>query len=213
MSVTKGDLENLIYYKSHIVLESGDLKSLKKNTIININDAATIYEEALIELQGMYEPGTDEYEDITTSLEELRTYASSKMGKDYGIDFYEYNDVIHEFSNAKIGTGSQAIEYLLKNIDLEAEAALVQEKIDAINAIDELNSTNVQDRSKLYKRLNIINSFIKSGQKPTDMLIYNLPVIPADLRPLVQLDGGRHSTSDINELYRRIIIRNNRLAK
>ncbi|UWV85664.1 hypothetical protein NW066_03395 [Mycoplasmopsis felis] len=58
-----------------------------------------------------------------------------------------------------------------------------------------------------------MSSFIRSGQKPTDMLIYNLPVIPADLRPLVQLDGGRHSTSDINELYRRIIIRNNRLNK
>ncbi|UUM19650.1 MULTISPECIES: DNA-directed RNA polymerase subunit beta' [unclassified Mycoplasma] len=211
--VSKTDLENLIYYKSHIVLESGSLKSLKKNTIININEAATIYEAALMEMLGQWDKDSDEYQDIYTALEELREYASSKMGKDYGIDFYEYNDIIHEFSDAKIGTGSQAIEYLLKNINLEAEAKLVQSKIDEINASPNFSTTSLQDRSKLYKRLTIINSFIKSGQKPTNMLIYNLPVIPADLRPLVQLDGGRHSTSDVNELYRRIIIRNNRLAK
>ncbi|WP_025755592.1 DNA-directed RNA polymerase subunit beta' [Mycoplasmopsis cricetuli] len=212
-AVAKSDLENLIYYKSHIVLESGSLKSLKKNTIININDAASVYEAALTEMLQMYDKTSEEYEDISNALNDLVEYASSKMGKDYGIDFYEYNDIIHEFSDAKIATGSQAIEYLLKNINLEEEAKNVQQKIDEINSLEEISSTNLQDRSKLYKRLTILNSFIKSGQKPTNMLIYNLPVIPADLRPLVQLDGGRHSTSDINELYRRIIIRNNRLAK
>ncbi|QNM93598.1 DNA-directed RNA polymerase subunit beta' [Mycoplasma sp. Pen4] len=214
--VTKGDLEKLIYYKSHIVLESGNLKSLKKNTIIDINEAATIYEAALVEMQGLYETDTDEYEDITFALEELREYAQSKIGKDFGIDFYQYNEIIHEYSDAKIDTGSRAIEYLLNNINLEEEAQLIQDEISIINAQaerDGLTTSKEQDRSKLYKRLTVINSFIKSGQDPKSMLIYNLPVIPADLRPLVQLDGGRHSTSDVNELYRRIIIRNNRLAK
>ncbi|WP_041594033.1 DNA-directed RNA polymerase subunit beta' [Mycoplasma crocodyli] len=213
-SVTKADLEKLIYYKSHIVLDSGNLKSLNKNEIIDINDAATVYERAFVEMLSLYEPSTEEYDDIKTSLDELRTYASSKLGKDFGIDFYECNEIIHEYSDAKIGTGSQAIEYLLKNIDLEKEAESVQKEIDAINnSAITLTGAKVQDRAKLYKRLTVINSFIKSGQKPTSMLIYDLPIIPADLRPLVQLDGGRHSTSDINELYRRIIIRNNRLAK
>ncbi|VEU71068.1 DNA-directed RNA polymerase subunit beta' [Mycoplasmopsis glycophila] len=214
--VTKADLEKLIYYKSHIVLDSGELKSLKKNTIIDINDAANIYEAALEEMLNNYEKDTDEYEDIETALNELRDYAVSKIGKDFGIDFYQYNDIIHEYSNAKIGTGSQSIAYLLENINLEEEALAVQAEIDIINSQGEdegLTSTKIQDRQKLYKRLTVINSFIKSGQKPTSMLIYNLPVIPADLRPLVQLDGGRHSTSDVNELYRRIIIRNNRLEK
>lgn len=216
-SVSKADLEKLIYYKSHIVLEDGGLKSLSKNTIIDIADAAVIYQDALIELKSKYEVGTEEYETISEALDELQEYASSKMGKDYGIDFYEYNEIIHEYSEGRISTGSEAIEYLLKNIDLEKEAADVQEKINLLNkdAIhsDELSTSKVQERTKLYKRLAVINAFIKSGQKPTDMLIYDLPVIPADLRPLVQLDGGRHSTSDINELYRRIIIRNNRAAK
>ncbi|MFV8477841.1 DNA-directed RNA polymerase subunit beta' [Mycoplasma sp. VS410B] len=215
--VTKADLEKLIYYKSHIVLEAGNLTSLKKNTIIDINEAANIYEAALEEMLGNYEKDTDEYEDIETALIELREYAESKIGKDFGIDFYQYNEIIHEYSDAKIDTGSRAVEYLLTHIDLAEEAAAVQAEIDKINSemdLDNgLSSTKEQDRAKLYKRLTVINSFIKSGQDPKSMLIYNLPVIPADLRPLVQLDGGRHSTSDVNELYRRIIIRNNRLAK
>ncbi|QIW62636.1 DNA-directed RNA polymerase subunit beta' [Mycoplasmopsis gallinacea] len=213
-NVSKSDLEKLIYYKSHIVLESGELKSLQKNKIIDINDAANIYRSALEEMRGNYEVDSDEYEDINEALQNLIEYADSKTGKDYGIDFHEYNDIIHEYSDAKIGTGSQAIEYLLKNVNLEEEAKKVEEKINLINSANEtLSTSQLQERGKLYKRLTIINSFIKSGQKPTSMLIYNLPVIPADLRPLVQLDGGRHSTSDVNELYRRIIIRNNRLAK
>ncbi|WP_406617995.1 DNA-directed RNA polymerase subunit beta' [Mycoplasmopsis lipophila] len=217
-AVTKADLEKLIYYKSHIVLEDGGLKSLDKNSIIDISEAAVIYQDALIELKERFAPESEEYELISEALEELQEYATSKMGKDYGIDFYEYNDIIHEFSDAKISTGSEAIEYLLKNIDLEKEAQAVQDEINLINKSvkseeDDLSTSKTQERTKLYKRLAVINAFIKSGQAPTDMLIYDLPVIPADLRPLVQLDGGRHSTSDINELYRRIIIRNNRAGK
>ncbi|TDV24170.1 DNA-directed RNA polymerase subunit beta' [Mycoplasmopsis mustelae] len=216
--VTKADLEKLIYYKSHIVLESGNLKSLKKNTIININEAPEIYLKALKEMLTLEYDDPNAIEDIQATLNDLLTYAQSEDGKSFGIDFYSYNEVIEEYTTAKIGTGSKAIEYLLEHIDLEAERKAVQKEIDAINLeITENNLTNssskAQDRIKLYKRLTIISSFIRSGQKPIDMLIYNLPVIPADLRPLVQLDGGRHSTSDINELYRRIIIRNNRLLK
>ncbi|UUD36768.1 DNA-directed RNA polymerase subunit beta' [Mycoplasmopsis californica] len=215
--VTKAAIENIIYYKSHIVLESGGLKNLPKNTIIEINDAAVIYKNALLELRERFEENSEEYEDITTQLEELVNIADSKIGHDYGIDFYELNDTIEMYSDAKIGTGSKAIEYLLENVDLEKERDLVKAKINDINKKinddNKENKTRVQERDRLYKRLFIINSFINSGQKPTSMLIYNLPVIPADLRPLVQLDGGRHSTSDINELYRRIIIRNNRLKK
>ncbi|WP_051586187.1 DNA-directed RNA polymerase subunit beta' [Mycoplasmopsis lipofaciens] len=215
-TVSKSDLERLIYYKSHIVLEDGGLKSLKKNTIIDIAEAAAIYKDALEELVQKFQEDEEGYEVIHEALEELESYATSKMGKDYGVDFYEYNDIIHEYSDAKISTGSLAIEYLLKNINLKEEAQKLEEEIRIITAqINESNtsSAKVQERTKLYKRLAVINKFIISKQNPLSMLIYDLPVIPADLRPLVQLDGGRHSTSDINELYRRIIIRNNRLKK
>ncbi|QSF13434.1 DNA-directed RNA polymerase subunit beta' [Mycoplasma sp. Mirounga ES2805-ORL] len=213
-SVSKADLEKLIYYKSHIVLKDGGLKSLQKNSIIDINEAAVIYRNALTELLERYEKGSEEHETIYESLVELEEIATDKMGKDYGIDFYEYNDIIHEFSDAEISTGSNAIEYLLKNINLEEEAKYVENQINAISNSPKINGVSkTQERQKLYKRLAVINGFINSGQSPLSMLIYDLPVIPADLRPLVQLDGGRHSTSDINELYRRIIIRNNRLKK
>ncbi|MBN4083418.1 DNA-directed RNA polymerase subunit beta' [Mycoplasma sp. CSL10137] len=214
--VTKADLEKLIYYKSHIVLDNGNLKSLKKNTIIDINEAPNIYRAALEEMLTLQYDDEEILQDIKDTLDELIEVAQSEDGKSFGVDFYHYNDLIEEYTTAKIGTGSKAIEYLLENIDLEEERKLVQSEIDKINleiGNNYASSSKLQERSKLYKRLTIISSFIKSGQKPTDMLIYNLPVIPADLRPLVQLDGGRHSTSDVNELYRRIIIRNSRLEK
>ncbi len=117
-TVSKGDLEKLIYYKSHIVLEDGGLKKLQKNAIIDISDVfAIIYADALEELKERFEKDTEEYEIISEALAELESYAVSQTGQDYGIDFYEYNEIIHEFSKAKISTGSKAIEYLLENID------------------------------------------------------------------------------------------------
>ncbi|TPR53519.1 DNA-directed RNA polymerase subunit beta' [Metamycoplasma neophronis] len=217
-TVKREELENLIYYKNHIVLENGGLKSLPKNQIIEINEAAIIYKAALEELLERFEPGTEEYDDIKETLDSLVEKATSKIGQEYGIDFYELNEVIEHYSDAKIGTGAIAIEYLLKNLDLQKEKEYVTNEIAKLNAEeienpDRFASTAKQSREKLYKRLQVINAFIESKQDPTSMLIYNLPVIPADLRPLIQLDGGRHSTSDINELYRRVIIRNNRLQQ
>ncbi|MGX9395721.1 DNA-directed RNA polymerase subunit beta' [Mycoplasma sp. 1573] len=215
--VRRADYENLIYYKSHIVLESDGLKSLPKNKIIEVNNAGPIYRDALQELAYRFEEGSEERLDIEEAIENLIEKGESKIGQDYGIDFYEFNDIIQEYSNAKIATGSKAIEYLLKNINLEQEQSEVEAAIREINHEEYTNgvisSTQKTNREKLYKRLQVINSFIESGQSPTSMLIYNLPVIPVDLRPLIQLDGGRHSTSDVNELYRRIIIRNNRLKQ
>ncbi len=214
---SRATIEGVIYYKSHIVLESGGIKALPKNLIIEINEAAYIYRQALEEIRLKFEPESFEFIEISTAIKDLEDRASSKMGKDYGIDFYELNEIIEEFSDAKIDTGAKAFEYLLDNFDLVATRDEIKNEINEINIIvnkgEKALTTKLQIREKLYKRLKIINSFISSGQNPRNMLIYNLPIIPADLRPLIQLDGGRHSTSDINELYRRIIIRNNRLKK
>ncbi|MGL4252341.1 MAG: DNA-directed RNA polymerase subunit beta' [Metamycoplasmataceae bacterium] len=214
---SRGAIEGVIYYKSHIVLKSGGIKALPENLIIEINEAAYIYRQALEEIREKFKPDSPEFKEISSAISELEDRASSKMGKDYGIDFYELNEIIEEFSDAKIDTGAKAFEYLLENFNLQEVKAEVKKEIDEINAIvnkgEKALTTKIQTREKLYKRLKIINSFISSGQDPKNMLIYNLPVIPADLRPLIQLDGGRHSTSDVNELYRRIIIRNNRLKK
>ncbi len=214
---SRRQIENIIYFRSHIVLESDGIKALPKNKIIEINQAAVIYRNALLELRERYEVGSDAYQEISDSIEDLEQTASSKLGQDYGVDFYELNEIIHEYSKAKISTGAKAIEYLLKNFDLKNSIRRVKSQITRISREIKENeswySGLVQQRSKLYKRLDVLNKFYKSGQDLTSMIIYNLPIIPADLRPLIQIDGGRHSTSDINDLYRRIIIRNNRLKK
>ena len=214
---TKSALENIIYFKSHIVLESGGIKSLPKNEIIDINTAPIVYRNALLEIQKTMEPNTEAYDEIKFAIEDLEETATSKIGKDYGIDFYELNEIIEEYSDARISTGAKAIEYLLENFDVKSEIRRVKTHITKINKELGKSSTPSEgkknDRKKLYKRLEILNSFIASGQDLSSMLIYRLPVIPADLRPLIQIDGGRHSTTDVNELYRRIIIRNNRLKK
>ena len=104
----------------------------------------------------------------------------------------------------KVGMGAEAIKELLKKVDLKAE-------IDTIEK--ELENAQGQKRTRLLKRLDVLDAFYHSGNKPEWMIMDCIPVIPPELRPMIQLDGGRFATSDLNDLYRRIINRNNRLKK
>lgn len=109
-----------------------------------------------------------------------------------------------ELQGVEVGIGAEAIERLLQDIDLEAEAEQLRE---------EIANAKGQKRAKLIKRLRVIDNFIATGSRPEWMILSIIPVIPPDLRPMVQLDGGRFATSDLNDLYRRVINRNNRLAR
>ena len=104
----------------------------------------------------------------------------------------------------KVGMGAEAIKELLKKVDLKGE-------IDDISK--ELETAQGQKRTRLLKRLDVLDAFYQSGQKPEWMIMDAIPVIPPDIRPMIQLDGGRFATSDLNDLYRRVINRNNRLKK
>ncbi|MFE1747238.1 DNA-directed RNA polymerase subunit gamma [Coleofasciculus sp. H7-2] len=104
----------------------------------------------------------------------------------------------------EVGIGAEALQRLLQDINLEAEAESQRE---------EIANAKGQKRAKLIKRLRVIDNFIATGSKPEWMVLTVIPVIPPDLRPMVQLDGGRFATSDLNDLYRRVINRNNRLAR
>ncbi|MCR5833187.1 MAG: DNA-directed RNA polymerase subunit beta' [Selenomonadaceae bacterium] len=104
----------------------------------------------------------------------------------------------------RVGMGAEAIGELLHNLDLEALSAELRE---------ELHSSNGQKRVRAIRRLEVVEAFRKSGNKPEWMIMTVIPVIPPDLRPMVQLDGGRFATSDLNDLYRRVINRNNRLNR
>ena len=117
----------------------------------------------------------------------------------------EYRAYYEKYGNTfEVGMGAEAILKLLKEIDVKAEIAKIEE---------ELEGASEQKRTRLLKRLDILDSFDKSGNKPEWMILTALPVIPPELRPMIQLDGGRFATSDLNDLYRRVINRNNRLKK
>ncbi len=116
----------------------------------------------------------------------------------------EYQKIRQEFgSRVKVGIGATAVRELLTKIDIQKEAVELHEKVK--------KTTSDAERSRLVKRLRVVEAFQRSKVKPEWMVLTVLPVLPPDLRPLVPLEGGRFATSDLNDLYRRIINRNNRL--
>ena len=117
----------------------------------------------------------------------------------------EYQEAREKWGSAfRVGMGAESIKELLENIDLEKEY---------IELTEGLKGATGQKRARIVKRLEVVEAFRESGNKPEWMIMTNIPVIPPDLRPMVQLDGGRFATSDLNDLYRRIINRNNRLRR
>ena len=117
----------------------------------------------------------------------------------------EYRDMREKYEDDfKAGMGAEAVKELLEEIDLEALSAELRE---------ELKNASSQKKLRLVKRLEVVEAFRESGNKPSWMVMDVLPVIPPDIRPMIQLDGGRFATSDLNDLYRRVINRNNRLKR
>ena len=117
----------------------------------------------------------------------------------------EYKEMREKYEDTfEAGMGAEAIQKLLAEIDLDKLSKELRE---------ELEHANGQKRVRLLKRLECVESFLESNQRPEWMIMTVIPVIPPDLRPLLQLDGGRFATSDLNDLYRRVINRNNRLKR
>ena len=118
----------------------------------------------------------------------------------------EFRDAVEKwgYKAFRVGMGAEAIQELLRNIDLEKESEELRHG---------LKDASGQKRARIIKRLEVVEAFRNSNNKPEWMILNAIPVIPPDLRPMVQLDGGRFATSDLNDLYRRIINRNNRLAR
>ena len=117
----------------------------------------------------------------------------------------EYRDAYDKYgSSFRVGMGAESIKELLEAIDLPAEAKSLK---------DEFKTATGQKRARIVKRLEVVEAFLNSENNPEWMILDVVPVIPPDIRPMVQLDGGRFATSDLNDLYRRIINRNNRLKR
>ena len=117
----------------------------------------------------------------------------------------EYQEAYEKYGNTfRVGMGAESIKELLESIDLEKDSAELKAA---------LKTATGQKRARIIKRLEVVEAFRESGNRPEWMIMTVIPVIPPDLRPMVQLDGGRFATSDLNDLYRRIINRNNRLRR
>ena len=152
--------------------------------------------------------------DLSPRVLEKVLYFASYIVLDKGDTSLEYKQVLSEkeYQDARetwgnrfrVGMGAESIKELLESIDLEKEAVELK---------DELEDASGQKRARIIKRLEVVEAFRESGNRPEWMILDAVPVIPPDLRPMVQLDGGRFATSDLNDLYRRIINRNNRLKR
>ncbi len=130
---------------------------------------------------------------------------NTPLAKKQVLSDVEYRSYYEKYENDfRVGMGAEAIQELLREVDVEALSAELKQ---------ELLTTSGQKKVRLIKRLEVVEAFRRSGNRPEWMILETIPVIPPDLRPMVLLDGGRYATSDLNELYRRVINRNNRLKK
>ena len=153
--------------------------------------------------------------DISPRTLEKVLYFASYIVLDPGKTSLQYKQVLSEkeyrdelekygYGNFRVGMGAEAIQELLQAINLEKDSEDLRKQ---------LKDATGQKRARIIKRLEVVEAFRNSGNKPEWMIMTVVPVIPPDIRPMVQLDGGRFATSDLNDLYRRIINRNNRLAR
>ena len=138
-------------------------------------------------------------------IDDAQRYVRNLASPSEPFDFFTVSSFIARHTGAVFGEGADAVKKLLHEIDLEKEFASLKEEIR--------KETSDQKRVKLAKRLEVVQAFRDSGQEPEWMVLDVIPVIPPDLRPMLQLDGGRFAVSDLNDLYRRVISRNTRLKK
>jgi len=169
------------------------LKELRKTFEADIADTEAYIEDAIERMRAVWdlfrEMQPKQIEHDETIFRELK----DRFGSPYG--FGEY---------FRGGMGAEAIRDLLEQVDLDAEAADLEEQVKTAKG---------QKQARAVKRLKVVDAFRRSGNRPEQMILEAIPVIPPELRPMVQLDGGRFATSDLNDLYRRVINRNNRLKR
>ena len=202
LDVSPKHLEEVAYYAAHICLKPGKSSILSYREFINEKNGREIFIPVIKEIQEKGEewgliPGSDDYARSEELIARLENHNEV-------FDFQTCYNFIRKFTGAEFSEGASAIKRLLSEIDLDAEAEEISRRIRATSSLN---------RAKLTKRLEVIEAFRHSDNKPEWMVLDVIPVIPPDLRPMLQLDGGRFATSDLNDLYRRVISRNNRLKK
>jgi len=214
LGMTVKNLERVAYFASYIIMT---VDTEKRSQILSDKEAEFAAGKEAIKLR--FEKEAEAAEANVKALAEMQTKETEQLTKDFElfrdqltglsrlslINETDYRNLPDELrSLIKVGMGGAALKDLLTTIDLKQ----LIEELDA-----EAQEAKGQRKKKLMKRLRLLESMDRAGIKPSSMCLSVLPVIPPDLRPMVQLTGGRFATSDLNDLYRRVINRNNRLKK
>lgn len=204
LNMSFGDLEKVIYFASFVILDVND--DLRKSSLESLEQE---YKEYIDELRESGKGGNDSSEEINRSeVEQAYKQAKQELsGLFVGkiISEQEYHELNMKYGQIlRVGIGAEAILELLKKVNLEEETE---------KAKDQAKRQIGLARAKVLRRLRTLRSMSAADIDPSWLVLTRLPVIPPDLRPMVQLDGGRFAASDLNDLYRRVINRNNRLKR
>ena len=227
LDIPPKQLESVIYFNAWVCLNPGTSNVLKYKEYLDESTARVVFAEVIKDILAREDPfyyvNADgervekETEGATpkpwpliapeSSDEERANSLIAKLAdRTAPFSFAENAAFISRYTGAEFGQGAEAIKRLLQEIDLDKEFVAISEAMN--NA-----SSNSSARAKAAKRLEVISAFRDSKQRPEWMILDVIPVIPPDLRPMIQLEGGRSATSDVNDLYRRVIARNSRLRR
>ena len=197
LNLSPKELEDIIYFAAHVCLNPGTSNVLQYKDYLNETVAREKFVAAIEDFLPSIDPESADAERAQNLIDRANNPTET-------FDFFSTASFIRKYTGAEFGEGAASIKRLLSEVDLDKE-------FEAIS--DEIRESSGQKRVKLVKRLEAINAFRDSGQKPEWMVLDVVPVIPPDLRPMLQLDGGRFAASDLNDLYRRVISRNSRLKR
>lgn len=202
-------LEEIIYFDSYAVVNNGGLAELRLGTIIPLKNHSNSFAEnteGYKVIKSVLEYLITQNEESSDIHDDINEYLLALESQDGSFFIEEFITFVNENSDIELETGALAIEKLLKAISISDEIAILKKKLSK-------GKNGSSDNSHLLKRLEILNNFANTGQKPEWMVTRTIPVLPPDLRPIVSLDGGRFATSGINGLYSELLIRRGRLQK
>jgi len=202
LNISIKDLERVIYFTSYVIISVED--QARQEVLKNIDNEFKTKKKALKKQELNTKNKNKELKKLelerNKTREEIRRLAKGQV-----ISEIEYYNLSHKYAEVfEAGIGAEALRQMMEEIDLEKDKAYLKNKLE--------KATGLQ-KKKILRQLDLIESFFLNKMRPEWMFWTILPVIPPDLRPMVQLDGGRFATSDVNDLYRRVINRNNRLKR
>ncbi|TRZ80246.1 DNA-directed RNA polymerase subunit beta' [bacterium] len=202
LNISIKDLERVIYFTSYVIISVDD--QARQEVLKNIDNEFKTKKKALKKQKLTTKNKNKELKKLelkrNKTREEIRRLAKGQV-----ISEIEYYGLSHKYAEVfEAGIGAEALRQMMEQIDLEKDRAYLKNKLEKVTG---------PQKKKILRQLDLIESFFLNKMRPEWMFWTILPIIPPDLRPMVQLDGGRFATSDVNDLYRRVINRNNRLKR